>query len=316
MMLFDSHNHVQLGPRGVDPLLETLDTLDAASSSGSGAYRFSGCSVMSTHPRDFTAVDTIVAELHRRSFRAVPCYGIHPWFLNELLVSSAEESGGGASVSSDDEWLVDLRRRLVDNKDSIVGEIGLDGARWTEVVGDDCREGEHSGESIWKRERVLACPMDLQRRAFEEQMLIAAELSRPVSIHVVRAWGELFDSLDYVREVMRRRYLDSELGDEPWSSEQSKRIRKKVARRRLLPPKIYFHAFSGKLGVIPSLLAACAKGNIPRKDVYFGFAPVSSCVGTCNKTFRPVSSNSISWLLGNTELLRGQDSGDYEAHRH
>jgi len=279
MKLFDSHNHVQLGSRGVTPLLETLE---AASSSGNGgaAYRFSGCSVMSTHPRDFAAVDSIVAELHRRSFRAVPCYGVHPWFLNDLLVSSAEESGagGGAGVSSDDEWLMDLRRRLMDKEDSIVGEIGVDGARWTEVVSEDCREGDHSDESIWKREWVLACPMDLQRRAFEEQMLIAAELNRPVSIHVVRAWGELFDSLDYVKEAMRRRYLDSELGGgEPPSSEQAKKIRKKVARRRLLPPKMYFHAFSGKLGVIPSLLAACAKGNIPRKDVYFGFAPASSC---------------------------------------
>ncbi len=62
--------------------------------------------------------------------------------------------------------------------------------------------------------------------------------------------------------------------DEQYSSIRRKK-KKQSKNRLLLPPKIYFHAFSGKAGILPSLLAAIEKGNVSRDDVYFGFAPVS-----------------------------------------
>jgi hypothetical protein len=67
-------------------------------------------------------------------------------------------------------------------------------------------------------------------------------------------------------------------GDDGATREEGRSSKKEAERRKplLLPPKMYFHAFSGKAGVLPSLLAACEKGNIPRGDVYFGFAPVRS----------------------------------------
>lgn len=241
---------------------------------------------MSTHPRDYAAVDAAVAGLVDRnsdddgSVRAVSCYGIHPWFLHEVL----DDISNPADVADcEEEWLVELRRRLVDNPDAIVGEIGLDGARWREaedVENDDDDVADGGGTlKIWDRKRVLSCPMERQRRAFERQLLLAAELRRPVSVHVVRAWGDLFHSLDAVREEMERRYSIEEEENEKSgvgtddASLRNDRRRKKGPKRLLLPPKIYFHAFSGKEGIVPSILAACRKGHVPREDVFFGFAP-------------------------------------------
>lgn len=159
-----------------------------------------------------------------------------------------------------EDWVVELKRRLIDHPDAIVGEIGLDGARW--------REG---GDG----ERMLSCPMDLQQQAFERQLILAAELQRPVSIHVVRAWGELFDSFTAVMEAMEQRHAAEEVTVATDENEITRKHLRKT-KRLLLPPKIYFHAFSGKAGVLPSILACCAKGNVPREDVYFGFPPVST----------------------------------------
>jgi len=153
----------------------------------------------------------------------------------------------------------------------------LDGARWREVEeeedDDTDKRKDMDGETIWNRKRILSCPMEIQQRAFEQQLYIAAELEMPVSIHVVKAWGELFHSLDNVRDKMRQKYLKEE--EDALQKIESKQSRKKnkKPKHRLLPPTIYFHAFSGKAGVINSILAACEKGNVSRENVFFGFAP-------------------------------------------
>ncbi|KAL7546460.1 hypothetical protein ACHAWF_009802 [Thalassiosira exigua] len=280
MRLFDCHCHVHLGQRGISPLLESAPLPPPSKVLGLGdddpssfsSFSYAGAAIMSTHPRDYAVVDSAAVKLRARFGHGVPCYGVHPWFLHEVALSppSSDVTSGDAEC-----WLAELRRRLTDDPRAVVGEIGLDGARWREVGGDG---DEH--ESVWNRERILSCPMDVQRKAFESQLLLAAELRRPTSIHVVRAWGELFDSLKSVRDQMEQKHsLEEEINSEGAEVEQgrSKRRRNKSKKKRkLLPPKIYFHAFSGKVGIIPSLLAACEKGNVPREDVYFGFPPVCS----------------------------------------
>jgi len=197
--------------------------------------------------------------------------------------------------NNEDGWLVELKQRLINNPDAIVGEIGLDGARWRAVEEGNENDGNNSynnnnnnnnnnangNNPIWSRERILSCPMNLQRRAFEQQLLLAAELQRPVSIHVVRAWGELLDSFKAVQDAMKQKHLEEEeearvvRNDErEGDCTRGKKKKKKRQKRLLMPPKIYFHAFSGKAGILSSLIAACEKGNVPREDVYFGFAPV------------------------------------------
>ena len=289
MRLFDCHCHLHLSPRGLNPLLQAIPPPQPVSSTTtsnndnnkdkSTTISFAGAAIMSTHPRDYTSVDNVVSMLRRISFcSAVPCYGIHPWFLHEVEI-------GGEDNDKEEEWLSELRTRLVSNPDAIVGEIGLDGARWREVEDENKNDTEET--TIWERTRILSSPMNLQRRVFEQQLYLASELQRPVSIHVVKAWGELFDSIGVVRDMMKKKYaMEDEAGTHDVDrietniqqctahGNKKKKKKKKKEKRLLLPPKIYFHAFSGKAGVISSLLAACEKGNVPREDVFFGFAPV------------------------------------------
>lgn len=287
MKLFDAHNHIHLGPRGLTPLLETIPALPSVSEQlppllhGANHHpnaAFAGAAIMSTHPRDYNDVQCIVSDLRKRSYDAVACYGIHPWFLNDLL---NDPEATKVLENGEEVWFHDLKQRLIQHPDAIIGEIGLDGARWVEVEDEtDVAATENSDDkctdnkSIWERKRVLACPMNLQKEAFVKQLLLAAQLKRPVSIHVVRAWGELFDSLDEVKEIMKQKYLQHQQVSEQENDNKQGKKRPKI-KEALLPPKMYFHAFSGKAGVIASILSACGKGNIdPNTDVYFGFAPV------------------------------------------
>jgi len=82
----------------------------------------------------------------------VAFFGFHPWdFLN----------GGELGA----EALAELKRKLVDNPCAGVGEIGLD------------------------RLKVKTVP-DGMRRAFREQLALAAELGRPTVLHGAKCWGE------------------------------------------------------------------------------------------------------------------------------
>lgn len=77
-------------------------------------------------------------------------YGYHPWDAAQV----------------DDEALLRLRRRLEEDSDAGVGEIGLDRLR----------------------ERGIS---DAMRRAFESQLEIAAEFGRPVVLHGAKCWGQV-----------------------------------------------------------------------------------------------------------------------------
>ncbi|KAK1748589.1 TatD family deoxyribonuclease [Skeletonema marinoi] len=272
MKLFDAHSHMHMGPRGLVIPAAVEQT----------PFTFDGAAIMSTHPRDYIKVDSIVSGLRDRDYRAVPCYGIHPWFLYDVLTSSDEEV----------DWLGELKQRLLDHPDAIVGEIGLDGNRWVEV-----KQSDQAEESIWKRERVLACPMELQRKAFEEQLVLAAELQRPVSIHVVSAWGELFAAFENVRERMKHKH------DQMAVKVMDGQRKRQKTKTKLLPPKIYFHAFSGKAGALPSIRSACAKGNIPLEDIYFGFPPAI-------KNFYAPKTPGIMREIGIRQLLLETDLED------
>ena len=303
MKLFDCHCHIHLGPHGLDPiLLQSIPSINNNNANYDDEMLFNGAAIMSTHPRDYIQVDSVVSRLRDQSYNAIPCYGVHPWFLHDVDNIYGEQE--------DWEWLVELRKHLIDNPDAIVGEIGLDGARWREVEEEDDTD-KRKDVTIWNRKRILSCQMDIQQKAFEQQLFIAAELERPVSIHVVKAWGELFDSLDNVRDKMRQKYLKEEeeeatsLQNDGVECKQSTidRKKKKKPKQLLLPPTIYFHAFSGKAGVISSILAACEKGNVQRENVFFGFAPAIP-------NFYTAKTPSIMRQIGINQLVIETDLED------
>eukprot|EP00639_Heterosigma_akashiwo_P010265 CAMPEP_0206377894 /NCGR_PEP_ID=MMETSP0294-20121207/10425_1 /ASSEMBLY_ACC=CAM_ASM_000327 /TAXON_ID=39354 /ORGANISM="Heterosigma akashiwo, Strain CCMP2393" /LENGTH=263 /DNA_ID=CAMNT_0053826449 /DNA_START=76 /DNA_END=864 /DNA_ORIENTATION=+ len=133
-------------------------------------------------------------------------FGVHPWYTDGIS----------------DHWLDKLEEKLLEYPDAIVGEIGLDRAKSI-----DRRAGEWAG----------------QVRCFEAQMRLAARLGRPASVHCVRAWGALADTL---------RALAREGG----------------ARGAGLPPAVAIHSYTGSAEFAQSLL------SIPElKDrIYFGFS--------------------------------------------
>lgn len=107
------------------------------------------------------------------------------------------------------------------------------------IVGEIGLDGFHYDPHT----RQLACPMDTQVEAFRLQMELAARLQRPVSIHTVQCFGPLMETLS------------------------------RLKAKKLLPPRMYFHAFGGKVGTVDQVLALCGR---KLGTVYFGFAPVIS----------------------------------------
>lgn len=85
----------------------------------------------------------------------IPQFGIHPWFVDNVI--------GG--------WEERLLQYLIRFPYAGVGECGL----------DKC--DKHKGD------------IDKQINVFKKQLQIAERLNRPVSIHCVRSWMELFESL-------------------------------------------------------------------------------------------------------------------------
>lgn len=94
--------------------------------------------------------------------------------------------------------------------------------------------------------KELTSPMERQILALEWQLDLAIQYQRPVSMHCVRAMGPMMDTLAKVCKKNKNQ----------------------------LPPKIYFHAFGGKLGTATQLYKTLERKRGTTCRVYFGFAPV------------------------------------------
>lgn len=248
---FDSHNHVHMGstPPFVALQGNTRPILEDASST------MAGMAIMSTHPRDFDHILQLSKDLPSRhpGVQIVPCFGVHPWFLHEL----AEDDWKLTETDSDSlptplpRWLTELEHKTTSTPEAIVGEIGLDAFHFDPLT------------------KNLVSPVDKQVQAFRLQLELAARQERPVSIHCVRCFGPLMETLSTVKKQFQ------------------------------LPPKLYFHAFGGKLGTVDQLLSLCGREN---GRVYFGFAPVVN--------FRSMKTSSIVRKVGLERLVLETDHED------
>lgn len=157
-MLHDAHNHLQ--DEALAPHLARI-----ASAWPDLAGRAGRMVVNGTHPSDWPRV----AELAAAHLFVSPAYGIHPW---------------DTGAPRPDDWLGDLRARLLADPRASVGEIGLD--RW--IL-------DHARPDDPRLAGLRRAPMDEQVAVFLPQLALAAELDRPAIIHCLQAFGELLPLL-------------------------------------------------------------------------------------------------------------------------
>ncbi|KAK9122034.1 hypothetical protein Syun_019651 [Stephania yunnanensis] len=103
----------------------------------------------------------------------VPCFGLHPWYVAERTPN----------------WFDSLRGYFDSTPYAAVGEIGLD-------------KGSH-GKKISFTDQI---------QVFRQQLELAKQLERPVSIHCVRAFGDLLEIMQSVGPFPQGAILHSYMG--------------------------------------------------------------------------------------------------------
>ena len=114
----------------------------------------------STNPADWGKVLQIL----KRYSNVYVCFGVHPHYVQGLQKK----------------WFDELEKFLLENPQSMVGEIGLD---------------------------KLKPDLDLQEEVLRKQLTLAWKLNRPAHIHCVRAWDHLLHVFKSQREKMPPKLL-------------------------------------------------------------------------------------------------------------
>ncbi|KAF9929807.1 hypothetical protein FBU30_001181 [Linnemannia zychae] len=105
--------------------------------------------------------------------------------------------------------LKELRRQLEAHPHAVLGEIGLDRtARVPEPSFIPSQEGAEESSAPQKRITLALTSIQHQLDVVREQLKLAAELNRPVSLHCVQAYGHWHDFL--IQEGRRLRQLEAE----------------------------------------------------------------------------------------------------------
>jgi TatD DNase family protein len=170
-------------------------------------------SLMGTSPADWKLVHALAQQCPRQ---ICPSYGLHPWWAHEHPPPAPGEG-----------WMLALRMVLEEDPRACLGEIGLDGQ--------------------WVPPGLETVQYDQQMAAFREQLQLAVLLRRPVSLHCVKAYGDMFDILRTSAE---------------------------------LPPAVYMHSWGGKEAMLQSYVKMKKYGD----RFYFGFSAFANLRDKCSKT--------------------------------
>ncbi|CAM9793994.1 unnamed protein product [Ectocarpus sp. 4 AP-2014] len=172
--------------------------------------------------------------------------------LNEHRRDHAENGNGTAKMyahARSKEWLRDLTALLEQHPHALVGEIGLDKVART----PDTRRVE------W----------DDQLGVFQTQMELAARMSRPVSVHCVKAHGKLVDCL---RGGGGDGLIERKTGRPPAGGQKEGYNGLGGERKRWrLPPRIALHSFTGSVEVAKDITRLGARRGYG-SQVFFGFS--------------------------------------------
>lgn len=242
-VIVDTHGHAQLDrERDETYSLEALATEKSAENQDDESkmdqqnqkvrVKSLACSV---EPADFEATLKYAAT----SDSILPALGVHPWYIENLpgysLSPSQNTDTNDENVDFDNvdsAWLVPMENLLLEHPNCLVGEIGLcKMAKW-----------------VRKHPDGKSAAMAIQKRIFKKQMLLAAKLRRPVSVHCVNSHGIFMDAIKELIELKanERDATKTESKDSNCSSDDS--------RRFLLPPAIAMHSFTGTAHHVKELL--------------------------------------------------------------
>lgn len=188
-------------------------------------------SLMGTQPADWIHIQALTGKFPAE---IRPNYGLHPWWAHD---HPPPTPGNG--------WMADLRNALESDPSSSLGEIGLDG-QWVPPGLEEVQFGR-------------------QLDAFRQQLQLAVELRRPVSLHCVKAYGEMFDLLRTAPD---------------------------------LPPAVYMHSWGGKIGMLESYLKMKKYGD----RFYFGFSSFANLRQNCHKTSSVIAAVPDHRLLLESDL--------------
>lgn len=245
--------------------------------------------------------------------KVLPSFGWHPWFSHQIyddtaptdeksqaiyemdkvahyrkvLTGEATEhliSGlpGPRSLSS---LLKAVRQHLSSHPHALLGEVGLDRSfripenfQWREHPPDvaDLTPGTHHDRRLTNHKVEISH----QKAVLKAQLKLAAELSRPVSLHVVGGQGVAFDLLretwkGYERQVQskrerkRRGSAGNAHAHECDSDDGESAHRDSTRHPKPYPPRICLHSFSGP----PETVRQYISPEIP-VEFYFSFSEV------------------------------------------
>ncbi|KAI9280527.1 hypothetical protein BY458DRAFT_544808 [Sporodiniella umbellata] len=138
--------------------------------------------------------------------KCIPCFGIHPWFCFRLMTENqTQDKHYNEVLKCPDEkeiddmirelerpfpydvWYHNLRQKLIEHPNALVGEIGID--RSAKLL--------PRGSIEWHgvKQTNVECKVEHQLKIFEIQSNLARELDRGVSVHCVQAQGHLYNFL-------------------------------------------------------------------------------------------------------------------------
>ncbi|KAI8993210.1 hypothetical protein BDB01DRAFT_716286 [Pilobolus umbonatus] len=165
--------------------------------------------IMGVRLDDWDRVSTVTKECNKMyDKKCIPCFGIHPWFSHQLSVNKnttdnkdthyfsilkgPEEEIQGLIVDLQPPiaysiWYNDLRARLMEHPEALVGEVGVDRAARLLPGGGVEWHGV--------KPTNVQCAVEHQMAVLDIQLNLARELKRAASIHCVQGQGNLFDYL-------------------------------------------------------------------------------------------------------------------------
>lgn len=250
IVVVDTHGHAQLDrERDQTYLLEAITNPngnqihDGKNKNNDFHVKALACSV---EPEDFDAT----LEYASKSDSILPALGVHPWYIENLpgyssLIADDESHEKSDTIdldSLDSEWLGPLEERLLEHPNCLVGEIGLCKiAKW-----------------VRKHPSGKSAAMAIQKRVFQKQMILAARLRRPVSVHCVNSHGIFVTAIN---ELIERTITEEDM--------ETMKINYNGcsgSRRYLLPPSIAMHSFTGTAHHVKELLDLERSIDFPNED--------------------------------------------------